>query len=170
MEATIRCSQYAQLVQQSTQTARKRRTAAEDLDQLIHQISSPPRRSARASQEKPNFVETLRKQIPDSLVPAFAELAAKYAMSGITLEFDPSDFLSGGRTIRMRFRHGAYCSELNGTVTSDMIAFLETRFSPSCDGHLMRGPALRIRGLTVELFQEFVCQRLAIMLKMVLRQ
>lgn len=171
MNSSLRPSRYGKLIQQSNSSSRRRISATEELDRLVNRMDQGPNQQVDASLGlKADPVETLRAQVIDEFAPAFQELVDKYAPSGISLELDASDFLSGGRTIKMTFKHGEHRSMLEGTVTSDMVAFLETRYSPSCDGQLLRGPALRLRGLTVEKFREFVCQRLAILLKLAIKR
>lgn len=171
MSSSLRPSRYGQLIQQNNGSSRRRISATEELDKLVTRMDQAPNpRLDAAAGFKSDPVETLRVQIIDEFAPAFQELIDKYAPSGISLELDASDFLAGGRTLKMSFKHGEHRSLLEGTVTSDMVAFLETRYSPCCDGQLLRGPALRLRGLTVDKFREFVCQRLAILLKLAIKR
>lgn len=170
MSASLRPSRYGQLIQQNNAGTRRRRSATEELDRLVTRIDRAPAPRPRESSEgKIDPIENLRSQLINDFAPAFQELIDKYAPSGIALTLDASDFLAGGRLIKMSFKHGDHRTLLEGTVTSDMIAFLETRYSPSCDGQLLRGPALRLRGLTVDKFREFVCQRLAMLLRQAIK-
>jgi hypothetical protein len=55
--------------------------------------------------------------------------------------------------------------QLQGTVTSDAIAFHEVRHAPDIEGQLVAGPMLRLKNLNAETFREFVCGRLTVLLR-----
>lgn len=148
-----------------------RPSAAEELDLLLKKAAMPSSSARKADGSVPvDPVEGLRRLVAAEIQPAVQRLAEKYAPSGVEISLDVTKFLAGGRELSLNLAHQAYRTRLDGTVTSDLIAFLETRHTPVCDGHLIRGPSLRIRGLTAAAFEEFVCQRLALLVKSMLHE
>jgi len=111
-------------------------------------------------------LERLRDLMLRELSPVAMELSEKYSPKGISVTLDASNFLKGGREIRLEFALGPYRTVLQGTVTSEAIAFEEVRYSPHIDGELMSGPSLRIRTMTADSFREFLCTRVMLLLKM----
>jgi len=143
----------------------------EDLDSLIRALKQ------RATDEdplgtgiSPDPLEALRGRVLREFVPVFVELLEKYGDTGLSLQMDASNFLEGGREIRFEFGLGAYRMYLVGTVTSDAIAFHETRHSPNVHGELMSGPMLRLRRLDAAVFRNFICERLTILVRTVTRR
>ena len=57
-----------------------------------------------------------------------------------------------------------------GTVTTEAIAFHETRYAPDLHGELLSGPMLRLRGLDAGVFRKFICERLTILLRGAMRR
>jgi hypothetical protein len=86
------------------------------------------------------------------------------------MELDASNLLQGGRELNFEFAVGEYRSLLWGTATTEGIAFHETRHAPDLRGELTSGPMLRLRNLTGEVFRNFVCRRLSVLMRMALRQ
>ncbi len=124
----------------------------------------------RQDSEEPDPLECLRRQMVDEYIPLFAELMEKYRQSGITMRMDASNFLEGGREMNFEFSLGAYRAKLAGTVTTEGIAFQETRYTPEIRGELISGPMLRLRSLNADTFRKFLCGRLALLLKSALRR
>jgi hypothetical protein len=54
---------------------------------------------------------------------------------------------------------------LQGTVTSDAVAFHEVRYAPDIHGQLVAGPMIRLKHLNGKTFRDFVCERVAILLR-----
>lgn len=148
-----------------------RASAADELDQLLKKVAAPASSGLKTDGSGAvDPVEALRQLVATEIQPAVQRLAEKYAAAGIEISLDASKFLACGREFSLNLARQAYRTRLDGTVTLDLIAFLETRYTPVCDGHLIRGPSLRIRGLTAATFEEFVCQRLALLVKSVLQE
>ncbi len=103
-------------------------------------------------------------------MPIFVELMEKYSTSGISMHMDASNFLQGGREISFEFGLGEYRAHLLGTVTTEAIAFHETRYNPEVQGELVSGPMLRLRNLTGETFRNFICERLTTLLRYAMRR
>lgn len=118
----------------------------------------------------PDRIQRLRELTVTELIPAFDELKEKYAASEVSMDMDASNFLDGGRGIEFHFQVGDYRTKLVGTVTSEAVAFHETRSAPDLEGELASGPMLRLHRLDARAFKEFICERLAFLLKFVLRQ
>lgn len=108
-------------------------------------------------------IHDLHEKMLKEFIPIFVELVEKYSDTGFKLLMDASNFLEGGREIRFEFAIGEYRTELLGTVTTEAIAFHETRFNPEVRGELISGPMLRLRHLTGKVFRDFVCERLLVL-------
>ncbi len=67
--------------------------------------------------------------------------------------------------MRFEFGIGECRTQLHGTVTTEAIAFHETRYNPDVQGELLSGPMLRLRALDGDVFRSFVCERLTILLR-----
>ena len=104
------------------------------------------------------------------LIPDFVELVDKYSKAGISMQMDASNLLQGGREIKLEFSIGEYSVELEGTVTSDAIAFHETRYAPDVRGELISGPMLRLRQLDAAAFRSFVCERITLLFRTATRR
>ncbi|MBI1825338.1 MAG: hypothetical protein HY287_13720 [Planctomycetes bacterium] len=147
------------------------RSAENDLDALLNsyrQKSAEPGAGEAAMVQDP--IQALREQIIRDLIPCFLELVEKYCRSGVQLQMDASNLLDGGRELKFEFSLGDYRSELQGTVTTDVIAFHEVRSAPDIHGQLLAGPMLRLKQLSPKTFREFVCERLALLLKQASRR
>ena len=86
------------------------------------------------------------------------------------MQMDASNFLQGGREIKFEFGIRDHRLQLHGIVTSEAIAFHETRHGPDVQGELVSGPMLRLRGLDGSVFREFVCERLTYVLRAATRR
>ena len=162
-------SDYHSLVRRTRPPGPPQPTASEDeLDGLINRLKE--RRRGRDPAATPDPIEALREMTLTELIPVFVELVEKYSKSGISLQMDASNFLQGGREIWFEFGIGEYRVQLIGTVTSEAIAFQETRFSPEMRGELISGPMLRLRQLTGAGFRHFICERLCVLLRSVIRR
>lgn len=117
----------------------------------------------------PERLQALRDLMLKELIPVFVELVEKYSDAGFTMQMDASNFLEGGREIRFEFGIGDFRTELLGTVTTEAIAFHETRYSPNVHGDLISGPMLRLHTLDSTTFRDFVCERLLIIARSRLR-
>lgn len=164
-------TQYGRLSKRtSIPNATADRNAEKELDALI--VSLNERRhnaSGQSTTLQLDRVQALRDLTLKALIPVFVELAEKYAESSITMQMDASSFLQGGRELKFEFCLGEYRSELLGTVTADAIAFHETRYSPDVHGELVSGPMLRLRNLTGDTFRNFVCDRVATLVRAAMR-
>jgi len=159
-------SSYKDLVARTHVPPTPQRTAERNLDSLLDAFEQ--REQAAKPNTKPaapDPIGLLREMVVTELVPTFVELVEKYARPGISLQMDASSLLEGGREIRFEFAVGPYRSQLQGTVTADAVAFHEVRFAPDVDGQLAAGPMLRLKQLNAKTFREFVCERLAILLR-----
>ena len=150
---------------------RKSRETESELDSLVpvlkkHGVDGP--RTAKSG--GPERLQMLRKLMLEKLIPVFVELVEKYSEAGFAMQMDASNFLEGGREIRFEFGIGDYRTELLGTVTTEAIAFHETRFSPNVHGDLISGPMLRLHTLDSVTFRDFVCERLLVLARSRLRQ
>lgn len=142
----------------------------EELDALIANLGDTQDGSSCGTTGKPDPIQELRELTINELVPIFVELVEKYAQSGINMQMDASSLLEGGREIKLEFGVGGHRMQLQGTVTTEAIAFHETRHSPGVQGELISGPMLRLRGLTGEIFRDFVCERLTVLLRAAIRR
>ena len=150
---------------------RKSRETESELDSLVpvlkkHRVDGP--RTAKSG--GPERLQMLRKLMLEKLIPVFVELVEKYSEAGFAMQMDASNFLEGGREIKFEFGLGEYRSQLHGTVTTEGIAFHETRYSPDFRGELTSGPMLRLRGLNAATFRQFVCERLTFLLRSAARR
>ena len=135
-----------------------------ELDSIVSAIKERESGSlpgARGNQ--PGRIQTLRKLMLEELIPVFVELVEKYSSAGFTLQMDASNFLEGGREIRFEFGIGDSRTDLLGTITTEAIAFHETRYNPNVQGELISGPMLRLHTLDAETFRNFVCERLLVL-------
>lgn len=150
---------------------RKSRRTESKLDSLVSVLKDHDlgHREAGSSCE-PGRLEGLRELMIGQLIPVFVELVEKYSAAGFTMQMDASNFLEGGREIRFEFGIGDYRTELLGTVTTEAIAFHETRYNPNVHGDLISGPMLRLHTLDSSTFRNFVCERLLVLARSRLRR
>ncbi len=162
-------SQYSKLVRQTKPSPSAAQNPEGDVDALLTQLDKQSA-EPKETPPPPDRVEILRGNVVTEFIPIFVALTEKYAAKGINMEMDASNLLQGGREISFKFELGAFKSELHGTVTSDAVAFQETRYSPDVAGELASGPMMRLRTLDSDVFRDFVCQRLAILIRTALRR
>lgn len=143
--------------------------AEDELDGLITRFQER-QRTTDVPSVKPDPLKVLRERTLKEFIPIFVELVNKYSKAGVSMEMDASNFLRGGREIKFEFGIGDYRVQLHGTVTTEAIAFHETRYSPDVRGELISGPMLRLRQLDGAAFRGFVCERLAILIKSAMRR
>ncbi|MGD2110552.1 MAG: hypothetical protein PVI86_14325 [Phycisphaerae bacterium] len=143
----------------------------EELDALLRALSERREREASGG-DGAGFdpVQRLREVMAGDLIPEFVALVEKYSRSGVSMEMDATDLLNGGRGIQLEFEVGEHGVRLQGTVTSDAIAFHETRHAPDVHGEIASGPMLRLRGLNKAVFREFICERLCVLLRAVIKR
>lgn len=138
-----------------------------ELDSLLEGLKSQKRISPDGKHVDP--LDKIREITIQELVPTFVELVEKYSDSGISMQMDASSFLEGGREIKFEFGINGHRISMIGTVTTEAIAFHETRYSPNVDGELLSGPMLRLRGLNSEVFRQFICERLTTLIRDAMR-
>lgn len=159
---------YQQLVQDSLPPEPPpQRSAESELDALIGVMA---KRGVTIASVAADPLIRLRSLMLNELVPEFVDLVDKYSQTGASLQMDASNFLEGGREVKFEFALGDYRFQLHGTVTSEGIAFHETRYCPDLHGELATGPMLRLHGLDRSVFREFVCERLTHLIRAALRR
>jgi hypothetical protein len=145
------------------------RSPEQELDALVDALSERDRQEGSPIRRE-DPIQGLRELAIKELIPIFVELMEKYADPGISMQMDASNFLEGGREIKFEFGVADHRTQLHGTVTTEAIAFHETRYSPDVQGELVSGPMLRLRGLTGEVFRNFICERLTLLLRTAVRR
>lgn len=170
MDAPPPTSDYSDLVDQMRPADSPARTSEDDLDGLITALETRKRRAVDQSVDKEDRIELLRKAMFTDYIPVFVEVMEKYSPVGLGMEMDASKFLEGGRELRFEFGIEDFRAQLLGTVTTEAIAFHETRFSPDVRGELVSGPMLRLHTLTPDVFRQFLCERLSVLLRDYMRQ
>jgi len=168
-----RPSQYAELVRRQTanQQGASSTHPEEELDKLLANLKEAQEKPPPPKEEpKVDPLQQLRELTLNELIPIFVELVEKYSKSGVSMQMDASDLLQGGREIRLDFGVGDHRVQLLGTATSEAIAFHETRFNPEVHGELVSGPMLRLRNLSGEIFRDFICTRLTVLIRASLRK
>ncbi len=165
-------SQYGELVRRQAEAQKhlESLTPEQELDTLVNGLQERKRNAVRNGLVRTDPFQALRESMLKEFIPIFVELVEKYSESGISLQMDASSFLEGGRELRFEFGAGEHRIHLQGTVTTEAIAFHETRFSPDVQGELVSGPMLRLHNLTGEVFRDFVCRRLAVLVRAAIRQ
>ena len=161
---------YRELVNESHPPAPEAPPSTEaELDKLVALREREAQAATKSDSPAADPIQNLRETMVTKLVPTFVELVDKYSKSGISMELDASNFLDGGREIRLDFAIGEHRIQLLGTVTTEAIAFHETRYAPNVHGELLSGPMLRLRGLCPAVFREFICERLCALLRAAMR-
>lgn len=165
-------SSYRELVRQvRPPSAKQTRDPEEQLDSLITLLKERQQRAAdQDAGLNPDQIQSLRELTINELVPIFVELMEKYSKTGISMHMDASNFLEGGREIKFEFSYGQHRAQLHGTVTTEAIAFHETRHTPDVHGELVSGPMVRLRALNGEKFRAFICERLTHLLRTAMRR
>lgn len=164
-------TQYGKLIRRQTPPDPPASNSEDELDSLLTALKD--RQGQNANEKvalKHDPVQALRHLTLNELIPVFVDLVEKYSKTGISMQMDASNFLEGGREIRFEFGIGEHRTQLLGTVTTEAIAFHETRFSPDVLGELVSGPMLRLHHLDGETFRNFVCERMAILLRDAMRR
>ena len=149
---------------------RKTRKTETELDSLVSVLKDRNAEDAAAEKSsEPARLQGLRRLMIEELIPAFVDLVEKYSAVGFSMQMDASSFLEGGREIRFEFGIADFRTELLGTVTTEAIAFHETRYSPNVHGDLISGPMLRLHTLDAVTFRDFICERLLVLARSRLR-
>ena len=157
------------------QTCRPRQSARKSVEeQLDALLSAEKHRQERwqdsSTETKASALDEMRRQMRDQLLPVFDDLRAKYEPSGILMEIDANDFLSGGVKLTIEVQYDVYGMRLDGTATPSGIAFHETRFSNSALGVVTTGPMLGARTLSGQTFREFICERVGQLVRSAVRR
>jgi hypothetical protein len=105
----------------------------------------------------------------EELLPVFRELHDKYARTGFKMKMDVSTFLAGDRELKIEMSFKEHRLELCGIVTRSAIAFTEIHYIGDTGGEIRSGPAIRLRNLNGMTFREFICERLAALIRAALR-
>jgi len=141
-----------------------------ELDSLLVQMREQEKQKITSEAKANDRVQRFRELLVNELITVFIELVEKYSKTGVSMQMDASNFLEGGRELKFEFALGEFRSQLQGTVTSEGVAFQEVKYSPDFHGELTAGPMLRIRHLTPDLFREFICGRLALLIRMTMKR
>ncbi len=161
---------YRDLVARTAPPAPTSISVEDELDALLSVWQKRERECAATStSDRPDPIQALRELVRGEFITIFVDLMEKYSEVGISMAMDASSFLEGGREIKFEFGFGEYRMNLHGTVTTEAIAFHETRYAPDVRGELTSGPMLRLRHLDGQLFRDFLCERLAVLLRTVMR-
>ncbi len=166
-------SSYKSLVKKRAVAPQQEKSAEEKLDSLLNvhqQRSGQDQAQDTSGNDQPTRLDVFRSKLREELIPVFEEIKEKYGGQGIALDMDASDFLEGGRRLLIEFRMKSYSVQLDGTVMENGIAFNEIRSTGPIAGAICSGPMLRIRELTPDKFREFICGRIALMVRSILRQ
>jgi len=163
-------SSYEKLTGRTRIDAAPQRSIEGELDSLIQSLSDRSRAPGGAGGREADPIRRLRDLTLTVLVPVFVELVEKYSKTGISMQMDASNFLEGGREVKFQFGLGEMQINMLGTVTTEGIAFHETRQSPDSHGELTSGPMLRLRHLNDKTFREFICERLSLLVRHAMRR
>ena len=164
-------TKYRELTEQFARQINQEEVVPEDeLDTLLAGLKKGRMRGGPSGGRSYDPIDWLRDLTLTELVPTFVELVEKYSGVGISMQMDASNFLEGGREIKFEFGIDGHRLNMIGTVTTEAIAFHETRYSPHVDGELLSGPMLRLRGLTGASFRQFICERLTMLLREAVRR
>lgn len=158
-----RTSAYARL-QRSVQQPADAKGAPKpesEVDTLLSRLQEQQNQANNTPEPQRDRLDLFRDALKGQFGDIFHELEEKYAPSGIAMSMDASDLLAGGRSINFEFVLGEWRLQLTGTATSDAIAFEEIRHTPVIQGEIASGPRVSLRTLDAKRFREFVCERLA---------
>jgi hypothetical protein len=140
------------------------------LDALLAQCSSAPDADAPQEIKRVDPLERLRELFSTRLAAVVVDLREKYGTSGVCLDMDAEKFLGGGRDLTITIEFAGQGARLDGTVTNGAIAFRLTRYLHSDRSGLTgSGPTLRTRDLTPDAFRAFLCERIAALVRSVLK-
>ncbi|MFQ5489298.1 MAG: hypothetical protein ACE5GE_01140 [Phycisphaerae bacterium] len=162
---------YKDLIQHHQPSRRAGKSAEELLDSLLQ--GQPKAQAGPAVSGAPaamSGLDRLREKMRSELIPAFEELRAKYEDRGVIIALDPERFLAGGVEILIEVKFETFGLRMEGTVTPEGIAFHETRFSDDMLGVVTTGPMLRARNLNGQSFREFMCERVAQLVRSAVRR
>lgn len=159
-----------QPVHGSDETGAQSHRAELELDALLQTMRERSEHHVTAEAKSNDRIQAFRAALINEYIPVFVELVEKYSRNGVSMQMDASNVLEGGRELKFDFTMGDYRSQLHGTVTSEGVAFHEVKYSPDFHGQLTAGPMLRIRNLSADGFREFVCERLALLIRMAMRR
>jgi len=160
---------YRELVRQSAPPRPASRRTDAGLDGLLSQYEE--RRSAPppSAPEKPDALAALRFLMTEQLIPVFNDLARKYAGQGLEMRLDAENLLKGGKEFTMEFHLDGSRAKLSAVVTTQTIAFHETRSVKQVAGELTSAPALSLRELNADVFHRFLCERLKLLVRTAMR-
>jgi hypothetical protein len=134
------------------------------LDALLQQSHQTPEPATAKPTTDP--LSRTRRLFQEVLLPVADELRAKYEPSGVTLRVDATQLLGNGRGVTIAIEFQAAGMRLDGTVTDSVVAFQQTRYTRSDRSGLTgSGPALSLRNLDGEVFRDFLCQRIATLVR-----
>lgn len=163
-------SSYQSLVQKWTAPQPDEKSAEEKLDTLLTGEPSGPGSEQTVSAAPTSPLDAFRQRVREELTLVVEEIQRKYALKGIAVHMDADDFLGGGRRLCIEISMQNHAMRLDGTVMEGGIAFNEVRSLDGTPGAICSGPMLRTRQLTPEGFREFVCGRIALLVRSILRQ
>jgi len=171
MSTTQASISYRELVERTRPSDQPASFSQEnELDALVHELKDREQSEANGSKvQAADPIQRVRDIMVGELMPAFIELVEKYSRSGVKMEMDASDLLGGGREVVFEFNLSEHQLRLHGTVTAEAIAFHEVRKAPDVHGELASGPMLRLRGLNGTTFREFICERLCVLMRTVMK-
>jgi len=141
------------------------------LDELLaHAATKDGPQDAAAAPVKVDPFARLRELFATTLNEVIDDLRRKYGPGGVNLGMDASNFVGGGRTITITIAFGGQGTRLDGTVMSSAIAFQQTRYLQNeHSGITGSGPTLRTRNLDAETFRSFMCERIATLVRSVMK-
>ena len=163
-------SSYQSLVKKWADPPHGEKSAEEKLDSLLTTHNREPGQEEAAPKQAVSRLDDLRRSFREELIPAFEEIKQKYGTQGIKLDMDVSEFLEGRRKLAIEFSIKSHTVRLDGTVMETGIAFNEIRSIGGTPGAICSGPMLRTRQLTPDQFREFICGRIALLVRSILRQ
>jgi len=123
----------------------ERERVAQESDCLTEQISP---------------IDEMRRRFAEKLIPLAESIAECYRPKGISVLLDASDFLQGGRGVRIEITFGDHRMVLEGTALPEAIAFNETRQIRNRGGTVSGGPMLRGSRLSEDGFAKFLYDRI----------
>ena len=161
---------YQKLVQQHSTKAGQTKSPEEQLDFLLvrHQEQQSKQDAPPAAPEQA-AMDRFRRQMREELVPVVQELRDKYEPSGVFIEMDADDFLSGGVGLCIDLEFDIYAMRMEGTVARPGIGFREIHFANGVRGFETAGQMLRTRNLTADKFRTFLCERVTQLVRSVVR-
>ncbi len=129
------------------------------LDQLLRRKGGATAQPVASVGGSP--LDVLRERFRSDLIPEFQALADKYSEHGIQLHLDVGAFFRGGNEINIDIEFETRGVRYSGIVLPHQIAFQVTQFTGQSAPAVASGPTLSIRNLTRRQFREFVCERIA---------